>query len=149
MTKVKTAIIATAAAIGGVIIGQTAPVQAQFGDIFKGGAVILVVDKFSGQIDRFINTLTGNKTNNNTESTRVVPILTVGGGTYAGAVQVSGPKSLVDQVKAVAQLQGTVKIGGRVTAKVLIPISTRGVSDPTKLSRVKGVGVSALVDLKL
>jgi hypothetical protein len=104
--KSKTAIIATAAAIGGMLIGQVAPVQAQLGDILKGGAVIVVVDKFSGQIDRFVNTLTGNKANNTTESTRVVPILSVGRGTFAGAVQVTGPKDLVDQVKAVAQIEG-------------------------------------------
>lgn len=149
MTKTKTAIIATAAAIGGMMIGQAAPVQAQLGGILKGGAVILVVDKFSGQIDRFVNQITGNKTNNNTESTRVVPILSVGSGTYVGAVQVSGPRTLVDQVKAVAQLEGQARIGGRVRARVLIPVSTRGVSDPSKISRVKGVGVSALIDLNL
>lgn len=149
MTKTKTAIIATTAAIGGMLIGQTAPVRAQFGDILKGGVVIVVVDKFSSQIDRFVNTITGNKTNNTTETTRVVPILTIGKGAYAGAVQVSGPKTLVDEVKAVAQLEGEAKIGGTVRVKALIPISTRGVSDPTKLSRVKGVGVSALIELKL
>jgi hypothetical protein len=149
MTKTKTAIIALTAAIGGMIIGQAPPVQAQLGDILKGGAVIVVVDKFSGQIDRFVNTITGNKTNNDTESTRVVPILSVGRGTFAGAVQVTGPKNLVDQVKAVAQLEGQTKIAGTIRVRALVPISTRGVSDPTKLSRVKGVGVSALIDLQL
>ncbi|MBC8102167.1 MAG: hypothetical protein H7Z41_06220 [Cytophagales bacterium] len=132
-----------------MLIGQTAPVQAQLGDLFKGGAIVLLVDKFSGQIDRFVNTVTGNKTNNTTESTRVVPILSAGRGTFAGAVQVSGPKNLVDQVKAVAQLEGQARIGGDVRVRALIPISTRGVSDVSKLSRVKGVGVSALVDVKL
>jgi hypothetical protein len=149
MTKTKTAIIATAAAIGGMVVGQTAPVQAQFGGVLRGGAVIVLVDKFSGQIDRFVNQVTGNKTNNDTESTRVVPILSVGRGTFAGAVQVSGPRDLVDQVKAVAQIEGQTKIGTDVRVRALIPVSTRGVSDPSKLSRVKGVGVSALVDVKL
>ncbi len=149
MTKTKTAIIATAAAIGGMVIGQAAPVQAQLGGILRGGAVIVLVDKFSGQIDRFVNQITGNKTNNDTESTRVVPILSVGRGTFAGAVQVSGPRDLVDQVKAVAQIEGQTKIGTDVRVRALIPVSTRGVSDPSKLSRVKGVGVSALVDVKL
>jgi hypothetical protein len=149
MTKTKTAIIATAAAIGGMVVGQTEPVQAQLGGILRGGAVIVLVDKFSGQIDRFVNQITGNKTNNDTESTRVVPILSVGRGTFAGAVQVSGPRELVDQVKAVAQIEGQTKIGTDVRVRALIPVSTRGVSDPSKLSRVKGVGVSALVDVKL
>ena len=135
--------------LAGIVIGQATPSQAQLGGILKGGAVIVLVDKFSGQIDRFVNTVTGNKTNNVQESTRVVPILSVGRGTYAGAVQVTGPKELVDSVKAVAQVEGQTKIGGEIRVRALIPISTRDVSDPTKLSRVKGVGTSALIDLKL
>jgi hypothetical protein len=150
MTKIKTTAIAVAAALAGMIIGQALPSQAQrLGDILKGGAVIVVVDKFSGDIDRFVNQITGNRTNNVQESTRVVPILSVGRGTYAGAVQVTGPKELVDQVKAVAQLEGQGKIGGQIRVRALIPISTRNVSDPSSLSRVKGVGTSALIDLKL
>lgn len=145
----KTGIIATAAAVGGMIVGQAQPVRAQLEGILKGGAVIVVVDKFSGQIDRFVNQITGNRTNNVRESTRVVPILSVGRGTFVGAVQVTGPKNLVDQVKAVAQLEGQTKIAGTIRVRALIPISTREVADPTSLSRVKGVGVSALVDLQL
>lgn len=149
ISKGKFAAIVAAAALGGAALGQVGPAQAQLGDILKGGAVLVVVDKFSGDIDRFVNKITGNRTNNTTESTRVVPILTVGRGTYAGAVQVSGPRELVDEVKAVAQLEGQARIGGTVRARALIPVSTRGVSDPSKLSRVKGVGVSALIDLRL
>src|SRR5688572_19909401 len=103
--KTKTAILVAAAALGGMLIGQVGPVRAQLDDILKGGAIAVVVDRFSGDIDRFVNKVTGNKTNNVQESTRVVPILTVGKGSYVGAVQVTGPKSLVDQVKAVAQVE--------------------------------------------
>lgn len=150
MNKTKTALLVAAAAFGGMIVGQARPVQAQLDQILKGGAVIVLVDKFSGDIDRFVNRITGNQTNNVRESTRVVPILSIGRGTYAGAVQVSGPKNMVDQVKAVAQLEGSTKlVGPEVRVRALIPISTRNTSDPSKLSRVKGVGVSALVDLRL
>ncbi|MDX1932759.1 MAG: hypothetical protein SFU56_09160 [Capsulimonadales bacterium] len=148
--SISTTSLVVAAALGGIIVGQALPSQAQnFGDILKGGAVLVLVDKFSGQIDRFVNQITGNRTNNVEESTRVVPILTVGRGGYAGAVQVTGPKELVDQVKAVAQVEGQTRIGGQVRVRALIPVSTRGVSDLSKLSRVKGVGTSALIDLKL
>jgi len=149
LNKVKTGILVVAATFGGMILGQAAPVQAQLGDILKGGAIVVLVDKFSGQIDRFINTVTGNKTNNVRESTRVVPILSVGQGTAIGAVQVTGPKNLVDQVKAVAQVEAKTRIGSDVRIRALIPVSARNVKDIGSLSRVKGVGVSALVDVRL
>lgn len=151
MSKQKTALLVAAAALGGMIVGQAIPARAQLGDILKGGAILVVVDRFSGQIDRFVNQVTGNRTNNVRESTRVVPILTVGKGAYAGAVQVTGPKNLVDQVKAVAQLEASTKaiFNNEIRIKALIPISTRGVSSLESLSRVKGVGVSALIDVRL
>jgi hypothetical protein len=146
---------AVAAALGGMIIGQLTPTRAQnIGDILKGGvagaAILIAVDKFGPDIDKFVNKITGNKPGADSgESTNVVPILSVGRGTYAGAVQVSGPTKQVDQVKAVAQLEGQARIGVTVRAKVLIPISNRNVTDPTKLSRVKGVGIASLLDIKL
>ena len=151
MSKVKTGILVAAGLFGGMIIGQVQPVQAQLGSILKGGAIVVLVDKFGGDIDRFVNGITGNRTNNTAEATRVVPILTIGGGTYAGAVQVSGPKNLVDTVKAVAQVEGRTKLPlvGDIRGRALIPISNRNVGDKNSLSRVKGVGVSALIDIKL
>jgi hypothetical protein len=131
-----------------MVVGQVVPANAQLGDVLKGGAIALVVDRFSGDIDRFVNTLTGNDANNVRESTRVVPILSGGRGTYVGAVQVTGPKNLVDQVRAVAQVEGRTKIGSEIRVRALIPISSRN-ADINSLSRVKGVGVSALVDVRL
>ena len=151
MSRRKTALLVAGAALGGMVVGQISPSRAGFdlGSILKGGAVIVVVDKFSGDIDRFVNKVTGNRSNNVRESTRVVPILSIGKGTYAGAVQVTGPRNLVDQVKAVAQLETSTRIGGEVRIKGLIPISTRSASDIGSLSRVRGVGVSALIDVRL
>lgn len=148
-SKRKTVAMIAAAAFGGMVIGQIAPAHAQLGNILKGGAVILVVDKFSGDIDRFVNKITGNSTNNVRESTRVVPILSIGKGTYVGAVQVTGPQNLVDQVKAVAQVEGSTRIGSEVRIRGLIPVSSRSVTDLGSISRVKGVGVSALIDVRL
>jgi hypothetical protein len=137
------------ALVAGMFLGQAGPVQAQLGSILKGGGVVFLVDRFSGDIDRFVNTVTGNKTDNITQSTRVVPIVSVGRGTFVGAVQVSGPKQQVDQVKAVAQIEGQAKIGSAVRVRGLIPITTRTATDLGSLSRVKGVGVSALIDVQL
>ena len=149
MSKRKTAVLVAAAALGGMIVGQATPVEAQLDRIFKGGAILLIVDRLGPQIDRFVNNITGNRSNNSQESTRVVPILTVGKGTYAGAVQVTGPTDLVNTVQAVAQAEGKTKIGSEVRARALIPVSTRSVNRLESLSRVKGVGVSALIDVKL
>jgi hypothetical protein len=149
MTKLKTGILVAAAAFGGMIIGQAQPVQAQLGGIIKGGAIVLLIDKFGGEINKFVNRLTGGGSANTAEATKVVPILSAGQGVYAGAAQISGPKSQVDQVRAIAQIEGKTKIGGEVRIKALIPVSTRDVKDQGKLTRIKGVGVSALLDLRL
>jgi hypothetical protein len=149
MNKAKIVILTTCAALGGMVIGNLAPAQAQFGGLFRGAATIAIVDKLSGQIDRVVNDVTGNKTNNVRESTRVVPILSIGQGTYAGAVQVTGPKNLVDKVKAVAQLTVKKRIGTDVQITAMIPVSTRSVTDIGSIARVKGVGVSAIIDIKL
>lgn len=120
---------------------------AELGSILKGGAIALAVDKFGPQINKGINSLTGDKHLEYTGmATKVVPILSIGGGGYLGAVQVAGPEEQVDKVKAVAQLEGKIKVIGGVRIRALIPISARSVSN---ISRVPGVGVSALVDIKL
>nr|CAA9252573.1 hypothetical protein AVDCRST_MAG63-1995 [uncultured Armatimonadetes bacterium] len=149
MNKQKTALLVAAATFGGMVVGQALPARAQLGDILTGGAVLLLVNRFSGQIDRFVNQVTGNRTNNVRESTRVVPVLTVGKGTYVGAVQVTGPRNLVDRVQAVAQVEATTRIGRELRVRGLIPIATRRATDLGTLSRVKGVGVSAIIDLRL
>ena len=151
MSKRKTALLVAAAAFGGMVVGQAIPARAQLGDILKGGAILLVVNQIGPQIDRFVNQVTGNRTNNVRESTRVVPILTIGRGTYAGAVQVTGPKNLVDRVKAVAQVEASTRelFNNEIRIRALIPISTQSVTSLESLSRVKGVGVSALVDIRL
>ena len=119
---------------------------AQLGSILKGGAVALAVDKFGPQINKGINSLTGNKHLSPEQATKVVPILSLGSGSYLGAVQVTGAEEQVDQVKAVAQLEGNLNVLGRIRLRALIPISTRSTQS---IKRVPGVGVSALVDLKL
>jgi hypothetical protein len=119
---------------------------AQLGSVLKGGAIALVVDRFGPQINSGINKLTGDKNLGLGQATKVVPILSVGSGGYLGAVQVTGPDDKVDTVKAVAQLEGKVKVIGGIRLRALVPIAARSVSN---LKRVPGVGVSALVDIKL
>jgi hypothetical protein len=121
--------------------------HAQLGTILKGGAIAVAVDQFGPQINKGINRLTGDKNLAASDmATKVVPILSIGGGGYLGAVQVAGPLEQVEKVKAVAQLEGKVNLIGGVRLRALVPIAARSVSN---VQRVPGVGVSALVDIKL
>ena len=137
------------ACVGVVCLGAGALAGAQLGSIIKGGAVVVVVDKFGRDINKGINSLMGQKGVTQTAATKVVPILSLGDSGYIGAVQVSGPKASVDKVQGVAQIEGRFKVpvvdGLRLRA--LVPVSTK---TPHKgIDRVEGVGVSAIVDIKL
>lgn len=116
------------------------------GDILKGTAIVLLVDKFSGELNKFINDLTANKGVGVEDETKVVPIISIGQGSYVGAAQVSGPADRVEKVKAVAQLEA--KMSGKTfRIKALIPVESRDVLKDVK--RVSGVGISAVIDVRL
>lgn len=114
------------------------------GGLFKKGVIgvgtFALVQKFGPEIDKQLD-----KTLDLPPAqTKVVPIVTAGSGTYAGACQVQGPTAAIKQVRAVAQV--AVKVGA-VRAQGLIPVSTM---NPGKSpQRIEGVGVSAIVDIKL
>lgn len=118
-------------------------------DIIKDGALIIgggaVVKAIGPQLNDFINKITFNNGVKFSGYTKVVPIVSIGTGTRIGAAQVGGvTKSSVDRTKAVAQLEGEFS---RIRAKVLIPIDSE---NPTKqFKRVQGVGVTAIIDVKL
>ena len=145
MIKRKKWTAATLCAVLIVAIGVAA--GGQLGSILKGGAVIFAVDKFGPDINKFINGLEGQHNARGNEATKVVPILSVGDGGYAGAVQVSGPEEQVRKVQGVAQIEGRFKLVGGVRVRALIPISTR--NPQNGIRRVNGVGVSAIVDIRL
>ena len=127
-------------------IGATSAVQAfSLGDILKGGGVAFVVSKFSTPLNNFINTITLKHGSSTEYATKVVPIITIGGGTYIGAAQVTGEQGLIDQTKAVLQIEAAFG-GNQFRVKTLIPIDSE---NPTNFSRVQGVGVSALIDVKI
>jgi len=122
---------------------------AQLGSIIKGGVVVVAVDRFGKDINKFVNDLMGQKGATSRNATKVVPILSIGDSGYIGAVQVVGPQRLVDTVKGVAQLEGRFKLPiiDRFRIRGLVPVDTNA---PHKgFSRVEGVGVSAIIDFKL
>ena len=125
-----------AALVCGFLLGQgTAPAQAGIlGTVVKGGAVSLLVSQFADQLNSAINTLTAKYPISSDYATKVVPIITVGDGSYAGAAQVSGPK----------QLEASFFKSFR--AKALIPVDKVAISG---INRVQGVGVSAQIDVKI
>jgi hypothetical protein len=75
---------------------------------------------------------------------KIVPIVSVGQGLQIGVAQVKGPKTKVDQVQAVAELEGSFK--GVLTLEMYVPISTK--VPGSSLARVQGVGVFAVAAYK-
>ena len=76
-----------AALVCGFLLGQgTAPAQAGIlGTVVKGGAVSLLVSQFADQLNSAINTLTAKYPISSDYATKVVPIITVGDGSYSHA----------------------------------------------------------------
>ena len=138
-----------AALIASGYVASSLVANAQLDKFIKGAAVIAIVDKNGREIDKFVNQVTGNKNDDPAYTTKTVPVLTVGKGTFAGAAQVQGPVHLVEQVKAVAQFEGQTRLGVQIRVRGLVPINSRNVEDPSKLTRVLGVGVTGTVEIKL
>jgi hypothetical protein len=134
-----------AALLAGFILGNgMAPAQAGILDkVIKGGVTGYAVTATADTLNSAINTVTAKYGVSSTDATKVVPIISVGDGSRAGAAQVSGPQSKVDQVKAALIIEQTL-LGVRV--KVLLPVDS---VDYKNVNRVQGVGVSASLDYKL
>jgi len=141
------------AVVAALLIGTvTGAVYAQdvFG-IIKTLGVGYAVRQFGPQINNFINDLLANRGARVREQTKVVPILSISiglqspGGAYIGAAQVSGPASAVKKVQAVAEIDANFQQAFRI--KAYIPVDSL---EPWKaLRRVPGVGVSAIVDIRI
>ncbi|MCX6367883.1 MAG: hypothetical protein NTX57_14435 [Armatimonadetes bacterium] len=131
--------------LSGLVLAPSA--SAQLDKLLKGGAIVVAIDKFGGDINNFVDRLVGNPPKS--AETRVVPILSIGKGTYAGAAQITGPKAQVDKVRAIAQIEGDARLGLQIRVKGLIPVESREVKNLDSLKRVAGVGVTGLIDAKL
>jgi hypothetical protein len=119
-----------------------------FGNILSIGGVALLVDTYRKPINEFINKSLGERQAQAMGATKVVAILSVGSGVYVGAAQVVGVPEAVDKTQAVVQIELPV---GSFRATGYIPISNKkdfagGGGGP---KRMKGVGVSALVEFKI
>lgn len=114
------------------------------GGVAKVGGVGFLVDRYGSSIDSFLNKILKQNNLSTTYATKVVPIVSIGGNAYIGAAQVTGPASEIERVKAVAQVEASFNSVARI--KGLIPIDS---TNPTSASRIQGVGVSAIIDLKI
>ncbi len=133
--------------VGAALVFSAGAASAQLEQILKIGGTALIVKQFGGTINNVLNKVTGqNKLDDQGIVTKVVPVLSAGSRGAIGIVQVAGPREQVDRVKAVAQLQTQVKALGTLQARILIPIDAENLNN---INRVSGVGVSAIVDIKL
>jgi len=142
---IRMAMVALAAALVVAVSLPGRVAALDLGSVIKAGGIAVLVTQFGGQLDKFINDLTGNKKLAPDQATRVVPILSLGSGTYLGAAQVTGPREQVEQCKAVAQLEANFS-GRTFRVRPLVPVDSISV---TNVSRVKAVGVSAIIDVRL
>ena len=134
-------LILTLASMSAIPIAQAF----SLGDVLKVGGIGFLIDKFSGQLNSFINTLTFKHGAGSDYATKVVPILSFGGGGYIGAAQVIGSQDLINQTQAVVQIEGNFN-GSQFRVKALVPIDSK---NPVNFSRVQGVGVSAVIDIRI
>lgn len=139
-------LLVAAGALALTAIGAT-QFKGSIGMLIKTVGIGAAVKQFGPEINRSINKL-ADHTDTTTRTTKVVPILSasINGRKGIGAAQVMGPKSLVDKVQAVAQLDQDV-LGGEVKIRVMIPVESQDVVK--NIRKVDGVGVSGIVDLKL
>lgn len=147
-TRIVAACVAVALFTAGVTVGASA--QDLFG-IIKTLGVGYAVRQFAPQINNFINDLLQNRGVAVRQQTKVVPILSLAigvgnpGGAYIGAAQVSGPASAVNRVQAVALLEADFQTAFRI--KAYVPVDN--LKPWEAFRRVPGVGVSAIVDIRI
>lgn len=119
--------------------------------IIKTLGIGAAVRAFAPALNNFINTLLQNRGAAVQAQTKVVPILsiTIGistpGSAYVGAAQVSGPPAALAKVQAVAVIEADYQQAFRV--KALVPVDN--LQPWVAFRRVPGVGVSAIIDLRI
>lgn len=135
---------------GAACLLRPAPAAAGgLGDVLGKGIKIvgidILVDKFGSKLNKFINQFMDNNDVSTNSASKVVTIVSPIGNKHIGAAQVVGSKQAVAKVGAVAQLE-TSFMDKLFRIKVLIPIEGK---DASQLKRVPGVGVSAVIDVKI
>jgi hypothetical protein len=124
-----------------LLAGLAAP---QIRELIKVVGVAAAVRQLGPEMNRGFNRLTGH-TDTPQLTTRVVPILSLGGHGAIGAAQIMGPRDAVRRTVAVFQPEVQM-FGNEVRLRGLIPIASE---DLRNIRRVNGVAVTGIVDLRL
>jgi hypothetical protein len=106
----------------------------------KAVAVAAIIRKMAPELNNLINGLLLNNGAAVKQTTKVVPLFSFGDRTAVGGAQVSGAEDQLAKVRAVFQIDGDFQ-RGKFRVKAFVPTTSS-----TKLRRVTGVGVSALLD---
>ena len=124
------------------------------GGVAKVGGIGFLVSKYGESINSAINSVMMKEGAGTNYATKVVPAnilkeasdaVSVGTSGYIGAAQVIGDADQVEKVKAVGQLE--VSWNDKLfRIKGLIPMDS---VNPASFSRVQGVGVSAVIDVRV
>lgn len=115
------------------------------GGVLKVGGIGFLVDKYGASVNSAINSVMMKEGAGTNYATKVVPIISIGNKGHIGAAQVIGSEEQVAKVEAVGQLE----VGWNdqlFRIKGLIPMDSK---NPAKFSRVQGVGVSAVIDVRI
>lgn len=144
MKKLVSALV-LATFIGGSVAAADA--DSIFGKILKAGAGGYAVNIVAKPLNNFINELLYKNGVPNREASKVVPILSVGDGTYIGAAQVVGSQPNVDATKAVLAVRSHFGGGGSWDVSALIPVNSLNTTGG--LHRQYGVGLDAVINAKL
>jgi len=119
-----------------------------FGRLLRKTAKIVgieaLVRHFARPLNDFINKIFLNQKVEHRELTKVVPIISFGERKAVGAAQLSGSVEALASVRAVIQYEDEFS-RGKFRVKALVPGDS---ADPTKFSRVYGVGVTAVIDVE-
>jgi len=131
--------------LGVLLLASAALATSLGGAVVEAVTVGAVVNAVSEPADDALNSLLGNRNLPPGADTRVVPVLSLGERGYVGAAQLCGSESLVNRTRAVVQLETSFD-NQQYRVKLLMPMDS---VNPLDTSRVRGVGVSALVDVAL
>jgi hypothetical protein len=141
ITRYKVLLIAAALALVSV-----AALAIDLGDLLKIAGIGALVSEFRGPLDKTINEALKERGAEAMGATKVVPIFSIGQGAFIGAAQVVGVPDAVKKVQAVAQIEIAIGSGH---ANAFIPVSTKQPSKEPEKLRVKNVGVSAIIDIRV
>ena len=129
-----------------VVLAAMPGLAANLGEaLVKTVTVGAVVTAVSGPADKALNNLLASRKAPPGVATKVVPVLSVGEKGYVGAAQVAGSRALVNRTKAVLQLETSFD-NKQYRIKLLMPVDS---VNPLQAKRVRGLGVSALIDTAL